>query len=79
MAILGLLILGIVMLMGAAYPDNIFRIGVPVGLLFLFLSLLLYTIDFAHQFVDAVKNKQYVIALLFFVLGLYFVISFIKK
>lgn len=65
MAIVGLSVLGIVLFMGAAYPDNVFRIGAPIGLLFLFLSLLLYTIDFAHQFVDAVRNKQYMIALLF--------------
>ena len=77
-AILGFIMLGIALLTGNSYHNMNFRIEITVGLL-IFLSLLLKVIHFIREFFSVAKNKQHATAVLFFVLGIYVFISFMKK
>lgn len=61
--ILGLAILFGVMLSGAAYPSWVFRIGAPLGLLFVFLSVGLLGFRYLRDIRDAMGQKQWMLAL----------------
>jgi hypothetical protein len=78
-AILGFIMLGIALLTGNSYHNMNFRIEITVGFLLIFLSLLLKVIHFIREFFSVAKNKQHATAVLFFVLGIYVFISFMKK
>ena len=60
--ILGLVLLFGVMLSGAAYPSLAFRIGAPLGLLFVFLSVGLLGFRYLRDICEAVREKQWMLA-----------------
>lgn len=62
-AILGLALLFGVMLSGAAYPSLVFRIGAPLGLLLVFLSVGLLGLRYLRDICDAIREKQWILAL----------------
>ena len=59
--ILGLVLLFGVMLSGAAYPSLVFRIGAPLGLLFVFLSVGLLGVRYLRDICEAVREKQWML------------------
>lgn len=61
--ILGLAILFGLMLSGAAYPSLVFRIGAPLGLLFVFLSVGLLGLRYLRDICDAIREKQWMLAM----------------
>ena len=60
--ILGLVLLFGVMLSGAAYPSLVFRIGAPLGLLFVFLSVGPLGLRYVRDICEAVREKQWMLA-----------------
>lgn len=60
--ILGLVFLFGVMLSGAAYPSLVFRVGAPLGLLFVFLSVGLLGLRYLRDICEAVREKQWMLA-----------------
>lgn len=60
--ILGLVLLFGVMLSGAVYPSLMFRIGAPLGLLFVFLSVGLLGLRYLRDICEAVREKQWMLA-----------------
>ena len=69
-AAIGLIIILVVILSGAAYPDMFFRIGAPVGLAFVFLSVILQFISWLWEIHSGIKSKQYLWTIAVVVLGL---------
>lgn len=67
----GLFVLAFVILNGSAYPDVIFRIGILIGLLLVFISLLLSTVPLVGKFVDAVRTKRYTLIVILLVVAVY--------
>lgn len=59
--ILGLVLLFGVMLSGAAYPSLVFRIGAPLGLLFVFLSVGLLGLRYLRDICEAIREKQWML------------------
>ena len=64
-----------VILSGTAYPDRFFRIVVPFGLAFVFISVILGAISWICCLTDTVKRKQYRWAISIFVLGLIVIVK----
>ena len=58
-AILGLAILLCVMVSGAAYPHPFFQFEAPLGLLFVFVSVVLLFVSWISEIGHNVKGKQY--------------------
>lgn len=69
-AALGLAVLLGVILSGAAYPHPFFRFGAPLGLLFVFVSVVLQLISWILEIYHGVKGKQYRLAAVIALLGL---------
>ncbi len=69
-AALGLAVLLGVILSGAAYPHPLFRFGAPLGLLFVFVSVVLQLISWILEICHGVKGKQYRLAAVIALLGL---------
>ena len=69
-AALGLVILLGVVLSGAAYPHPVFQFGAPLGMLFVFVSVVLQFISWILEICRGVKEKQYRLAAVIAVLGL---------
>lgn len=59
--ILGLVLLFGVILSGAAYPSLVFRIGAPLGLLFVFLSVGLLGLRYLRDICEAIREKQWML------------------
>ena len=70
LGILGLAVLLGVIVSGAAYPHPFFRYGAPLGLLFVFVSVVLQFISWVLEICRGVKEKQYRLAAVIAVLGL---------
>lgn len=68
-AAIGLLIVFVVILSGTAYPNMLFRIGAPLGLVLIFVSVLLQFIHWLWEIHDGIKGKQYLWAIIIAVLG----------
>lgn len=68
--ILGLAVLLGVIVSGAAYPHPFFRYGAPLGLLFVFVSVVLQFISWILEIYHGVKGKQYRFVAVIVVLGL---------
>lgn len=68
--IAGLALLVLIVVTKAAYPHPLFRIGAPVGLLLIVLSLLLSALAWLGEVAGYVRNRQYGFALLFVVAGI---------
>lgn len=57
-SIAALLLLGIVMLSGVAYPDSLFTYGTGIGLILLFGSVFLFVVGWGRDFWMAFKEKN---------------------
>ena len=69
-AALGLAVLLGVIVSGAAYPNPFFQFGAPLGLLFVFVSVVLQFISWILEIYHGVKGKQYRFVAVIAVLGL---------
>ena len=76
-SVLGLLSIAIVMISKTAYPDMLFQVLTPVGLLLIFASLGLYALDWVFSMKKEVKSKNYLYAALLFLVGTIFVIQMV--
>lgn len=75
----GLLLLSVVMLSDAAYPDPMFRLA-AVGIILAFLSAGLFAVDWALRIKEEVCQKKYGKAALLLLLGLLFIVyQYIKR
>lgn len=70
---IGLIIIFGVILSGTSYPDLFFRIGVPLGLLFVFISVILGFLCWLRYLRDTIKSKHYAAAIVVAVLGLFII------
>lgn len=68
--LIGLAVFLAVILSGTAYPHPVFRIGVCVGLVFIFFSILLELISWIWEIYHCLRQKQYLWVLVLIVLGL---------
>ena len=57
-AVIGFIIILAVILSEAAYPNILFYIGAPVGLAFVFLSVILQFISWLLEMHNRIKSKQ---------------------
>lgn len=73
-AAVGLMILLAVVLSGSAYPQLLFRVGAPVGLVFVFAGILLLFISWLWEIRNGIKEKRYLWAALVAILGLIVII-----
>lgn len=78
-AVIGLIMIFIVILSGTAYPHMLFRIGTPLGLAFIFASVILLFISWLWEIRNGIKRKQYVQAIVIAILGLVVIIQTIIK
>lgn len=69
-ALIGLAVIFAVMLSGAAYPDALFRIGAPVGLAFVAVSVVLLAVGWILEIRSGIKSRNYVAAIAAAALGL---------
>lgn len=69
-AVIGLGVIFAVMLSGAAYPDALFRIGAPLGLAFVAVSVVLLAISWIMEIYSGIKSRNYVWAVAAAALGL---------
>ena len=69
-AAIGLAVIFAVMLSGAAYPDALFRIGAPLGLAFVAVSVVLLAISWIMEIYSGIKSRNYVWAVAAAALGL---------
>ena len=57
-SIAALILLGIVIRSGAAYPDHLFTYGTGIGLILLFVSLFLFAVGWGRDFSAAFKQQN---------------------
>lgn len=69
-AVIGLGVIFAVILSGAAYPDALFRIGAPLGLAFVAVSVVLLAVSWILEIRSGIKSKNYVGAIVIAALGL---------
>lgn len=74
-SIMGLLSIAVVMISKTAYPDLLFQILTPIGLLLIFISLGLYALDWIFSIKKEVKSRNYLSAALFLFIGFIFVVQ----
>lgn len=77
--VIGLIIILSIVLSGTAYPNLFFSIGTLAGLIFIFASVVLLFISWSKDVYDAVKRKQYLLAILIAIFGLIIVIRLLIK
>lgn len=71
---IGLIIIFSVILSGTSYPDLFFRIGLPLGLLFVFISVILAFLCWLQYLRNTIKSKHYAAAIVVAVLGLFIIL-----
>lgn len=76
-SVLGLLSIAVVMISGTAYPDILFQMLTPIGLLLVLASLGLYALDWIFSMKKEVKSKNYLSAALLLLMGIIFVIQMV--
>ena len=76
---IGLIIIFAVILSGAAYPDMLFRIGAPLGLVFIFVSVLFQFISWLWEIHNGIKGKQYLWTITIAVFGLIVIVRAIIR
>ena len=74
LAFLGLLSLTVPILTKSAYPDMLFRILLPVGLLLVVISLGLFALDWLLRIKKELELKKYLSACILALLGILFVV-----
>lgn len=63
------------MISGAAYPDMLFQVLTPIGLLLIFISLGLYALDWVFSIKKEMKSKNYLHAALLLLIGIIFILK----
>lgn len=76
-AVLGLTSIFIVFISKSAYPDMLFKILVPLGLLLVFASVALLFMSYIVSIKSAAKNKNYVMAAILLMAFIITVIRFL--
>lgn len=66
---LGLTILLGVIVSGAAYPELLFRIGAPIGLLLCFVGATLMIVVYAREICRGIREKQFLWVAVLLILG----------
>ena len=69
-AAIGLAVILVVILSDAAWPDALFRIGAPLGLAFVAVSVVLLAVGWIMEIHSGIKSKNYVWAVVAAALGL---------
>lgn len=77
-SVLGLLSIAVVIISGTAYPDMLFQVLTPVGLLLIFVSLGLYAFDWIFSIKKEMKSKNYLYAALLLLVGIIFVVQMVR-
>ena len=57
--VMGLLSIAVVIVSGTAYPEILFQVLAPIGLLLIFVSLVLYVFAWVLSVKKAIKSKDY--------------------
>ncbi len=78
-AAVGLGILIAVLLSGTAYPHPMFRVGAPLGLAFVFVSVVLLIVDWVREIYKGVKERRYLWAAAVAALGLIVLIRILTR
>lgn len=78
-AILGLVLLGIVILFNISYPNPLFSILITIGLGFVLISTVLYSIAWLLNIRSAVIKKEYLEAILVALMGVIIIVLFVLK
>ena len=68
-SVLGLTILLGVIISGAAYPELLFRVGAPIGMLCCFAGAFLIIIVYACEIFCAIREKQFLWVTVLLILG----------
>lgn len=76
-SVLGLLSIAVVMISGTAYPDMVFQILTPIGLLLIFISLCLYALDWIFSIKKEMNAKNYLYAALLLLVGIIFAVQMV--
>ena len=77
--VIGLIIIFSIILSNSAYPDMLFRILTPLGLLFVFVSIVLGFVSWLWYIMDTIRKKEYVMAIIIAVLGLLVIIKAVVR
>lgn len=67
---MGLIFLGVVFITNSSYPSMIFKIFAPLGLFFIFVSLLLFVIKLIMDIKKDIGSKKYLSAFVMIVLAI---------
>lgn len=73
-SVLGLTILLGVIISGAAYPELLFRVGAPIGMLCCFAGVFLIIIVYACEIFCAIREKQFLWVTVLLILGGFWII-----
>ena len=69
-SILGLLSVAVVIISEAAYPEMVFQVLAPAGLLLIFVALCLYVCAWILSMKKAIKSKNHLWAILLLLVGI---------
>lgn len=75
----GLLSIAAVMISGTAYPDMMFQILTPIGLLLIFVSAALFALAWVFSIKKEMKSKNYLYAALLLLVGIIFIVQTIIR
>ncbi|NLY08698.1 MAG: hypothetical protein GXZ11_02175 [Tissierellia bacterium] len=76
---LGLAMILFVIVTKSSYPNIIFKVMAPIGILLVFTSCSLYFFDWIKSIVDEVKLRNYKIAVLLFMSGIIYLLAIVFK
>ena len=74
-----LILLGIVIISGTAYPDYLFTYGVGFSLILMFISIFLFVVGWGHDFYIAYKQKNKYGILILVVASVLFILTILRK
>lgn len=78
-SILGLLCIAVVMISGTAYPDILFQVLAPLGLLLMFVSLGLYVLAWIFSIKKEMKSKNYLYVALLLLVGIIVIVRMVSR
>lgn len=78
-SILGLLCIAVVMISGTAYPDILFQVLAPIGLLLMFVSLGLYVLAWIFSIKKEMKSKNYLYAAILLLVGMIVIVPMVSR
>ncbi len=77
--VLGLAAIAVLMISNAAYPDMLFQILAPAGLLLIFLSCGLFAAGWITSIAKQVKSRNYLFAAALLVVGIIFIFRWVLR